>query len=59
MISVDRLAQSHFVLLALPVVWCVHDGGHAWPSLIYGCDADGGVCFDGGSAIWAFFSSFH
>jgi poly(3-hydroxybutyrate) depolymerase len=47
------------VLLALPVVWCVHDGGHAWPSLIYGCDADGGVCFDGGSAIWAFFSSFH
>ncbi len=43
----------------LPVVWCVHDGGHAWPSLSFGCDADGGICFDGGSAIWAFFSSFH
>jgi polyhydroxybutyrate depolymerase len=43
----------------LPVVWCVHDGGHAWPSLSYGCDADAGICFDGGSAIWAFFSSFH
>ena len=43
----------------LPVVWCVHDGGHAWPSLTYGCDADGGICIDGGSAIWAFFSSFH
>lgn len=42
----------------LPVVWCVHDGGHAWPSLSFGCDADGGICFDGGSAIWAFFSSF-
>lgn len=41
----------------LPVVWCVHDGGHSWPSLNFGCD--GGVCFDGGSAIWAFFSSFH
>jgi poly(3-hydroxybutyrate) depolymerase len=41
----------------LPVVWCVHDGGHAWPSLTFGCD--GGVCFDGGSAIWAFFASFH
>jgi polyhydroxybutyrate depolymerase len=43
----------------LPVVWCVHDGGHAWPSLSYGCDLDGGTCIDGGSAIWAFFSSFH
>jgi poly(3-hydroxybutyrate) depolymerase len=41
----------------LPVVWCVHDQGHAWPSLIRDCD--GGVCFDAGSAIWAFFSSFH
>jgi polyhydroxybutyrate depolymerase len=41
----------------LPVVWCVHDGGHSWPSLSYGCDA--GTCIDGGSAIWAFFSSFH
>jgi poly(3-hydroxybutyrate) depolymerase len=41
----------------LPVVWCVHDGGHSWPSLTFGCD--GGICFDGGSAIWAFFSSFH
>ncbi len=43
----------------LPVVWCVHDGGHAWPSRSYGCDLDGGTCIDGGSAIWAFFSSFH
>jgi poly(3-hydroxybutyrate) depolymerase len=44
----------------LPVVWCVHDEGHSWPSLTFGCDRDaGGVCFDGGSAIWAFFSSFH
>jgi polyhydroxybutyrate depolymerase len=43
----------------LPVVWCVHDGGHAWPSLSYGCDLDGGTCIDGGAAIWAFFSSFH
>jgi polyhydroxybutyrate depolymerase len=42
----------------LPVLWCVHDGAHAWPSLSFGCDADGGICFDGGSAIWAFFSSF-
>jgi polyhydroxybutyrate depolymerase len=41
----------------LPVVWCVHDAGHSWPSLTFGCD--GGICFDGGSAIWAFFSSFH
>ena len=43
----------------LPVVWCVHDGAHAWPSLTFGCDADGGICIDGGTAIWAFFSSFH
>jgi len=43
----------------LPVVWCVHDGGHAWPSLSYGCDLDGGTCIDGGAAIWSFFSSFH
>jgi polyhydroxybutyrate depolymerase len=42
----------------LPVVWCIHDGGHAWPSLSYGCDVDGGICFDGGSAVWAFFSHF-
>jgi polyhydroxybutyrate depolymerase len=42
----------------LPVVWCVHDGGHAWPSLSYGCDTDGGTCIDGGAAIWSFFSSF-
>lgn len=40
-----------------PVVWCVHDEDHAWPSLTFGCD--GGICFDGGSAIWEFFSSFH
>jgi polyhydroxybutyrate depolymerase len=43
----------------LPVVWCVHDGGHAWPSLSYGCNSDAGTCIDGGAAIWAFFSSFH
>jgi poly(3-hydroxybutyrate) depolymerase len=43
----------------LPVVLCVHDGGHAWPSLSYGCDADAGICIDGGAAIWSFFSSFH
>jgi polyhydroxybutyrate depolymerase len=43
----------------LPVVWCMHDGGHAWPSLSYGCDADAGTCIDGGAAIWSFFSSFH
>jgi len=43
----------------LPVVWCVHHGGHAWPSLSYGCDPDAGICFDGGAAIWSFFSSFH
>jgi polyhydroxybutyrate depolymerase len=29
----------------LPVVWCVHDGGHSWPSLSFGCD--GGICIDG------------
>lgn len=40
-----------------PVVWCAHDEGHSWPSLAFGCD--GGICFDGGSAIWEFFSSFH
>jgi polyhydroxybutyrate depolymerase len=40
----------------LPVLWCLHDQGHAWPSLVRDCD--GGVCFDAGSAIWAFFSSF-
>jgi len=42
----------------LPVVWCVHDEGHAWPGLGRDCNRDAGVCFDGGSAIWAFFSSF-
>jgi poly(3-hydroxybutyrate) depolymerase len=45
----------------LPVIWCVHDEAHSWPSLTFGCnrDAGGGICFDGGSAIWAFFSTFH
>jgi polyhydroxybutyrate depolymerase len=44
----------------LPVVWCVHDEGHAWPVLSgRDCNPDAGVCFDGGSAVWAFFSSFH
>jgi polyhydroxybutyrate depolymerase len=40
----------------LPVVWCVHDEGHAWPTL--GADCRGGICFDAGAAIWAFFASF-
>jgi poly(3-hydroxybutyrate) depolymerase len=39
-----------------PVVWCVHDEGHAWPNLTTDCN--GGTCFDAGSAIWTFFSSF-
>jgi poly(3-hydroxybutyrate) depolymerase len=42
----------------LPVVWCVHDEDHAWPTLA-APDCSGGVCFDAGAAIWAFFSSFH
>lgn len=41
----------------LPVVWCVHDQGHGWPRLS-GEDCTG-VCFDGGPAIWTFFSNFH
>jgi polyhydroxybutyrate depolymerase len=40
----------------LPVVWCVHSEGHAWPSMA-NC-YDGGVCFDAGPAIWAFFARF-
>jgi polyhydroxybutyrate depolymerase len=45
--------------LDLPVIWCVHDEGHAWPVLTgRDCNPDAGVCFDGGSAVWAFFSSF-
>jgi poly(3-hydroxybutyrate) depolymerase len=40
----------------LSVVWCVHDEAHAWPNLTSDCH--GGICFDAGSAIWAFFSSF-
>ena len=43
----------------LPVVWCVHGEAHAWPGLGRDCNRDAGVCFDGGAAIWAFFSSFH
>jgi poly(3-hydroxybutyrate) depolymerase len=39
----------------LPVVWCVHTQGHNWPS---GTNCDGGVCFNAGPAIWAFFASF-
>jgi poly(3-hydroxybutyrate) depolymerase len=38
----------------LPVVWCVHTQGHDWPNT----RCDGGVCFDGGTAIWNFFASF-
>jgi len=41
----------------LPVVWCVHSEGHIWPSLA-NC-LDGGVCFDAGPAVWAFFARFH
>lgn len=43
-----------------PVLWCVHDEAHSWPSLTFGCnrDAGAGICFDGGSAIWAFFANF-
>lgn len=40
----------------LPVLWCPHDEDHAWPNLTSDCQ--GGVCFDAGSAIWAFFSTF-
>jgi poly(3-hydroxybutyrate) depolymerase len=39
-----------------PVVWCVHDEGHAWPNLTTDCN--GGACFDAGVASWSFFSSF-
>jgi len=40
----------------LPVVWCVHSEGHSWPSMA-NC-LDGGVCFDAGPAVWAFFARF-
>ena len=40
----------------LPVVFCVHTEGHSWPSLA-NC-LDGGVCFDAGPAVWAFFARF-
>lgn len=40
----------------LPVVWCVFSEGHSWPSMA-NC-YDGGVCFDAGPAIWAFFARF-
>jgi polyhydroxybutyrate depolymerase len=40
----------------LPVVLCVHTEGHNWPSM---ADCyDGGVCFDAGPAVWAFFARF-
>jgi hypothetical protein len=42
----------------LPVAWCVHTQGHNWPTANgTGC-SDGGVCFDGGAAITAFFTRF-
>jgi polyhydroxybutyrate depolymerase len=41
-----------------PVVWCVHDEGHNWPSTSSFICMDAGVCFDAGPAIWSFFSSF-
>ena len=40
----------------LPVVWCVYSEGHTWPSMA-NC-SDGGVCFDAGPAVWAFFARF-
>ena len=40
----------------LPVVWCVYGEGHTWPSMA-NC-YDGGVCFDAGPAVWAFFARF-
>jgi poly(3-hydroxybutyrate) depolymerase len=40
----------------LPVVWCVYSEGHTWPSMA-NC-YDGGVCFDAGPAVWAFFARF-
>jgi len=39
-----------------PVVFCVYSEGHTWPSMA-NC-YDGGVCFDAGPAIWAFFARF-
>jgi poly(3-hydroxybutyrate) depolymerase len=42
----------------LPVVWCVHDEGHNWPTAnATGC-SDGGACFDAGPGIVAFFARF-
>jgi poly(3-hydroxybutyrate) depolymerase len=41
----------------LPLLWCVHDEGHSWPVLT-APDCRGGICFDAGAAIWAFFFSF-
>jgi poly(3-hydroxybutyrate) depolymerase len=40
----------------LPLVWCVHTQGHNWPTT-RNC-GDGGICFDGGAAVWAFFARF-
>jgi len=40
----------------LPLVWCVHTQGHNWPTT-RNC-GDGGICFDGGAAIWEFFAQF-
>jgi polyhydroxybutyrate depolymerase len=42
----------------LPVGWCVHTEGHNWPTAnATGC-SDGGVCFDAGPSIMAFFARF-
>lgn len=40
----------------LPVVFCVYTESHTWPSMA-NC-LDGGVCFDAGPAVWAFFARF-
>ena len=41
-----------------PVAWCVHTQGHNWPTATGSGCSDGGVCFDAGAAIWAFFTRF-
>jgi hypothetical protein len=38
------------------VAWCVYSECHTWPSMA-NC-LDGGVCFDAGPAVWAFFAGF-
>jgi hypothetical protein len=42
----------------LPVGFCTHTEGHNWPTATGAGGSDGGVCFDGGASILAFFSRF-